>query len=276
MTIELLTSIPYAYWLYTEGKLKETSSAHDTKCFYYFSPKHQEIWTNRVHICGMSGRYRTKTPIVDVHTMQAEALDHMWAMPPYKEKYKNDLFVFDKPILVISNKHNNEWGMPLHFLDYGALETLICMLKGHYQIVYNRPVERDIPFDENLPLEWYDFDEVIAKYPEVITMQKLKNVSKESFNTTQLMVYANCDRFISTSGGNSVLCSLFGGINLIYARFGEFLENGGFENWFHKLSGCKVIVCLDKINRPAIPPYPPKNYTALYEAAEREFLNVAK
>ena len=39
---ELLSAIPYAYNLYLKGELKETISGFDTKCLYFFSPKHTE------------------------------------------------------------------------------------------------------------------------------------------------------------------------------------------------------------------------------------------
>ena len=37
---ELISVIPYAYYLHTKGKLTETRSGNDTESLYYFSPKH--------------------------------------------------------------------------------------------------------------------------------------------------------------------------------------------------------------------------------------------
>ena len=39
---ELLAVVPYAYWLYRQGRLERTIGGVDTRCLYYFSENHEE------------------------------------------------------------------------------------------------------------------------------------------------------------------------------------------------------------------------------------------
>ena len=40
---ELIATLPFCYKLHRNGLLKKTVSGFDTKCFYFFSPSHDEI-----------------------------------------------------------------------------------------------------------------------------------------------------------------------------------------------------------------------------------------
>ena len=55
----------------------------------------------------------------------------------YKEYYKNEEFIFDKPLLIIHNKYNIEWGdKPYNFISVPVLNILCNMFKNKYQLVY--------------------------------------------------------------------------------------------------------------------------------------------
>ena len=47
---ELLAVIPYAYWLFEQGRLEFTVSTADTRALYYFSPHHIEQTTKRRYV----------------------------------------------------------------------------------------------------------------------------------------------------------------------------------------------------------------------------------
>ena len=73
-----------------------------------------------------------------------------WAQVPYKAQFKNDLFVFDKPLLVIANKYNIEWDQPpINFLDIPTLDQIIKTYGATYQIIYNRPLPSQIVQDNS-------------------------------------------------------------------------------------------------------------------------------
>jgi hypothetical protein len=61
-----------------------------------------------------------------------------------------------------------------------------------------------------------------------------------NFNHLQLMVYANCENFISTHGGTSVLASYFKGTNVILSKQGPEHTFHCFEKLYPKLSGARI------------------------------------
>ena len=71
-------------------------------------------------------------------------------------------------------------------------------------------------------------------------MDELFATEKIPFNLLQLIVGAKSNAKISVQGGNSILASLNGGTNLIYAVKGGELECNSFENWYHEFSGATV------------------------------------
>ena len=235
---ELISVIPYAYWLYTEGKLRSTKSVKDTKCLYYFSPRHKERDRARSFI------ELELFPASNIHVANLDTLK--WTPPPYKKVYKNDRFVWSLPTCVICNKFTLEFdhSQPTNYISLDALQKIIALLISRYQIIYNRPLQYDIVPD-HVPVqatEFADHELIREKYPNVISIQQLSQVNKDlSFNTLQVMVYANCNNFISVQGGNAVLASYFGGKNIIYATIGQELRVNSYNNWYSKFSGCKVI-----------------------------------
>ena len=247
---ELKGVVPYAYWLHQQGRLKKTISVPDTRCFYFFSPRHEEREVPR--------RYKSLRdfPVYEVHT---PSLDRWrWTPPPLREVYANQRFRWPKPPLIISNKYSREWnGGPVNYLDLPALRGLLDLLQEHYTILYNRPGAGEIVPDQQESLALGD-DELLAReYPRVIRFSNLWRENRDlTFNTLQCMVYAGCQHFISVQGGPSVLASYFGGRNIIFVRQGPELENGAYH-WFDQLAGCRV--------------FPVSDDNALLATARREF-----
>jgi hypothetical protein len=54
------------------------------------------------------------------------------------------------------------------------------------------------------------------------------------------MVYANCENFISTHGGTSVLASYFKGKNIILSKQGPEHIFGCYQALYPKLSGSQI------------------------------------
>ena len=214
---ELLFVIPFAYWHYKNGTLKSTKSSKFTKELYFFSPDHQESFETREP----EGNYNFEIPrILYSHDY---AIDKFLPVP-YKETFKNDVYVYDKPILIIANRYNMEWdGPPVSFLSITMLDFIIKNLKDDYTIVYNRPSPKNITMDNSDIYDLNEFDWLKSNYPEVILMEELYKENRSNarnFNHLQLQVYANASHFISTHGGTAALASCFGGINLILSAKG--------------------------------------------------------
>lgn len=235
---ELEFVLPFAYWHFKNGTLKQTKSANFTKELYFFSPNHQEIFPERTN----PGNYNYEMPrILYSHNYNLSK----WEPVPLKEYYKNNIYVFDKPILIIANRYNMEWdGPPVSFLSKEILAFIIERLRDKYTIIYNRPSAQHIAMDNSEIYDLYEYEWLKSKYPDVLTMNQLFAENKgnaANFNHFQLMVYANSNHFISVHGGTAALASYFKGINLILSVKGPEHHFGCFKTLFPKLSGAKIL-----------------------------------
>jgi len=235
---ELVFLLPFAYWHYKNGTLKSTRSAHYTKELYFFSPDHQEIFDTRT----VEGNYNFEMPrILYSHDYQIKK----WLPAPLKEQYKNDVYLYEKPLLVIANRFNMEWdGPPVSFYDIPTLDFIISSLKNDYTIIYNRPRPEHITPDNSTTYSLHEFDWLRTVHPEVVLMDDLFKENKgaaRNFNHLQLMVYANADRFISVHGGTAALASYFGGINLILSKKGPEHHFDCFNKIYPRISGATIL-----------------------------------
>ena len=236
---ELCFVLPFAYWHHLNGTLKKTISSKNTKELYFFSADHEEVFEKRIwQHNGHSFEFPNMTHCISFDYSK-------WARVPLKKIFSNDVFVFQKPLLIIANKYNIEWdNKPLNFIDTCDLERIIKRCAHRYQIVYNRPLATDIIADNSEILELGEFDWIRQNYPEVLLMQDLfarHRADIKNYNHLQLMVYANCEHFISVHGGAAALCSYFGGTNIIFSNSGiEHIFNE-FDTIFPALSGARIL-----------------------------------
>jgi hypothetical protein len=243
---ELLAVIPYAYWLHQNGRLEFTQSSLDTRSLYYFSPAHEELSPARSYVpvseypSAHQSRWR-----FDPHGFPRHLDTSKWVPPPYKAIYRNDRFVWGKPLCIISNKYTSEPSalrLPVNFLTLDTLTRLFDLLTPHYQVIYVRPRDEDIVADHQHARDLGDFRLIESRHPEVITIQRLHADNPDlSYNDLQLRLFANCDRFISVLGGSAFLASYFGGTNIVYARRGWEVACNAYDNWFDQFSGARVI-----------------------------------
>jgi hypothetical protein len=235
---ELQFALPHAYWHYKNGTLKTTHSSKFTRELYFFSPDHQETFATRTN----EGNYNFDVPRV----LYSHDYDmSKWAQVPLKETYRNEIYKFEKPTLIIANRYNMEWdGPPISFLSIEQLDYIIRHLKDRFTIVYNRPRPQHITTDNS---DIYDMDEyswLKENYPEVILMEELfaeNKANAANFNHLQLMVYANADRFISIHGGTATLASYFGGVNLIFSKKGPEHHFKCYQTLYPKFSGAVIL-----------------------------------
>jgi hypothetical protein len=235
---ELLFVLPFAYWHYKNGTLKATRGTKYTKELYFFSPDHKECFENRA----IEGNYDYEMPrILYSHNYNMKK----WEAVPFKKMYRNDVYVYDKPILIIANRYNMEWdGPPISFFSIPMLSQMIEALKDRFTIIYNRPLPKNITTDNS---EIYDLKEhewLRREYPDVLLLEDLYDENRanvRNFNHLQLMVYANSDHFISIHGGTATLASCFGGTNLILSKKGLEHHFGCFHTLFPKLSGATIL-----------------------------------
>lgn len=233
---ELKYYLPYAYWHHLNGTLKRTVSFAGTRPFYFFSPDHVERAGER--------KYFLDPDIPNSEDHNFSYTYRRWARVPLKETYRNVLnFGFDKkkPLVIISNKYNREWGVePINFLSREILGRIVQRLIPHYTIVYNRPGDGLIVVDHNEVQALKEKNFLKERFPQVLFAEEIfaqKNQEVTGFNHLQLCLYAQCERFISVQGGNSVLASYFGGTNLVYQRQGNEIFFEELNTIYPRLAG---------------------------------------
>ena len=240
---ELIYVLPFAYWHCKNGTLKKTISTEFTKELYFFSTDHEE----RNVVRGYKGNFTPEIPNAP-HDVKLDR--SKWLKVPLREHYKNDKYVYQKPSLIIANKFNTEWEQsPVSFFDLELLEEMINILSANYQIIYNRPPGEKISGDNSEVLELGDYEWLSKHHPEVMNMADLYDQNAadvDNYNHMQLLVYANCDRFVSIHGGTATLASYFGGTNVIYSKRGHEHYFKEFTNVFPKLADTKIIHCKDR------------------------------
>ena len=231
---ELIAVLPYAYHLYKNNKLYSTISGMDTCGLYFFSDNHQEVniyrsWDNVVKL------QEKGFPNSFIHRSQLDW--DKFTPPPLKEHYQNIAIVFEKPTLVICNRYNQEWnGAPVNYLSVSCLNELFSKFKSKYQIVYIDSSDFGIEYSDHSRLnDDRELTKLYEYYPDIITLNDLRiKYSNLTINEIQCRVYAGCKRFISSNGGLGILCSYFGGENIIYSRMCHELdpEINSFYSWY--------------------------------------------
>jgi len=236
---ELRYVIPFAYWHHLNGTLKTTISSKNTKEFYFFSNSHVESHTKRIWELGYSN---FEIPNM---THNINFTYKKWVKVPFKSQYSNDIFVYNKPLLIIANKFNIEWdNQPINFFSKETLSQIITIFQDEYQIIYNRPLSTQIVTDNSEILDLDEHQWLKNIFPTVIQMQDLYEAHQDkvnNFNHLQLLVYANCSKFISVHGGTAAFASYFGGINIILSKRGIEHELNEFNTIFPALSDAEIL-----------------------------------
>jgi len=235
---ELISVIPYANYLASKGLLTETISGNDTDSLYYFSPNHsinkeQRSWYNTPK-CSNYPNIQIHKPFLDKNEFLA---------PDYKSEFANDRFKFEKETVIICNRHNIEWSTkPINFFDIPTLRKMFELLKG-YQVIYINIDGVSELYDNAPPIPLNEYP-ILKEYKNVINIHDLHTQNKDlSFNTLQLMLFANCSKFITMNGGHSILSAFFGGENIIMSKLGgiqakEVLPQiNSFYTFYHEIAG---------------------------------------
>lgn len=210
---ELFATIPWAYSLHLKGELEGTRSGVGSEAFYWFSPRHeinpvQRDWDHTKNC---------KAPNIYIH--KPRLIEGEWEAVPYKEQYGPRKITFDKPTVIIYNRYSREWNRPpINYFDLPTLRTLFSMLLPKFDVVYFNVRGRKELEDNSESLPFGDFDMIRKEFPKVHIIHDLVAEHGGDYNEVQLRLMAGCERFISMNGGPSMMCSSFGGENVIYSK----------------------------------------------------------
>ena len=254
---EILFTVGHAYKAHLEGDLSSTRGCYGTSPFYYFSDNHKEDLKRSVSLF-MSPTIKTETHVheseqsyLDYHDIYKHDLDISGMVyPPYKQHYsslaKSMGIKFDNPVLVINNKSSRQVGG--NYLDRIDLKELHAVAEefSDHDIIYIRPNlwidfqddTGDIPFRDK---------EVLRKFSNVHLPGDLMAEWSVDFNTMQLISHSLADKHLSVAGGNALLASHFGGVNVIVRRWWEALPRRVWhtDSYLKNISGSKIIGALN-------------------------------
>lgn len=244
---ELISCLPFAYYLHTKGKLDRTISGPGSEPLYCFSPEHIINKSPRRFENNQSV-ISDGIPNAGIHRIKLD-LDQ-WAIPPYKTHYKNEEYKWSKPTICICNRYNIEWSTkPINFFDLPLLDKLFNILKSKYQIIYFGVDLPETLQDGAHSMRLGDYEFIKEKHPEVIIFQDLLKERDESWNLAMLKTFANCERFLTMNGGYSILASYFGGQNIIYSKPGKpqtrELTVGSFWHWYGEFGDSQICYVSD-------------------------------
>ena len=168
-----------------------------------------------------------------------------WTMPPWREFFgealdTDALFPSNNPILMVFNKHTMEWGRdPVNFIDVDTLRRLLTLLTPSYQILYVRMESADLR-DSQADVEFRDKEMIRNEHPSVVLYEDLYNDSTMDYNLLLFGLAAKTSLFVSVQGGNSVVASLWGAPNCIYAVRGYELKVNAYEAIYGQFGGSKI------------------------------------
>lgn len=237
---ELIAALPHAYHLHKHGLLSGTTSGHDTRPLYYFSPKHTIDQTPRAW-----GNMHRAQPLPNIRIHRDRLNLREWTPPPLRAHYAKRAITWKKPTVVICNRYNEEWGRPpVNFLPLDVLDVLFRMLTPKYQVVYLNNYGMPPQFEDSArSMDLGDYAWIRKRHRRVVIFHDLlTGPGAASYNETQLRVFAGCQRFITMNGGLGILASYFGGENIIYSKECRELDPrvNSFHNWYHLFGGSYV------------------------------------
>ena len=309
--LELALVLPYAYWLHEQGRLEKVITSKGMKPFYYFCDNVEEKYEHRTIVNEQSGLSSVPNPWIYGSHKNAELykdewehwesfrnvdrgcgiLDYReWKMPDYKNHYKNDKFIFDKPFVVISNRYNWEHSEPpLGYFNIKCLYEMFNYLTSRgYGVIYKRPKNTEFPLDQNEMNTFNTQDtlkadvegigvitdyELTDYYDDVILFDKiLEENSEYTYNELQLSLFCNAEGFIGMSGGSTLLLNLFQKPTVTYLYCSADLRDKFWENE----NGIKNIKNYYYMTNPNVVPFMDEKCRDMKKNKHNEFLKTIK
>tara|TARA_R110000823_G_scaffold256802_1_gene378645 strand:- start:2679 stop:3491 length:813 start_codon:yes stop_codon:yes gene_type:complete len=233
--------IPMSYFETLNGNDVEVETFPCTEHFFYFVDKLTCKEMSPPDI-GSQNLYDHELP---------ECFKENWMPPPYKNYYsKISKLKPSKPVLLISNKYNDEWNLgPKNYLSVEFLDKIFnSKLNNVFEIYYIR-YEGD-SFDKSN--DYYDdvsaasgFGDykLISKYKNVKTIYDVTEEYNIGFNEAQMWMHSQAKNTISVNGGNAILSSYFGESVFIYGCCDCYSTDRGVwktDSWLKYISGCNI------------------------------------
>ncbi len=259
---ELVLFVPFVAWLSSVGLMRDRSvlTYKGMRCFYddlklggYAEKDEQRS--------SVEPKFRPYyLPVKDEHTWDwaLETPFHLYRN--YRDKFRvkpvrlpDDLL--RKPVLVIHNKYNDEFGRgPINNIPLTSLEQIIEGLREKFSIIYIRhgmsPLHEDYSEDHNTFFEYED-RALLSRYQDVFNFDDLYDGYGVGcgMNEFKNHIYSRAYYVIASQGGGSFQCASYpGGVIVIFHRFGNEMHRAYTDGFFKAMSNPAptLMLCLDE------------------------------
>ncbi|WP_442510085.1 hypothetical protein SH528x_001691 [Novipirellula sp. SH528] len=219
---EMFYHVPYAYHLAKVGCLQQTVSCLGTKCFYFFSPDHRELYEQRQFVKYLDSIAQKPHESPDANR---------WEPPNFAAHYANKIKLsFPKPLLLIFNKYNIEWDHPpINFLSRPFLDRVVQKASDQFSIVYLRPTAHIV--HDHMPVGNLNEKERLREQGVVLAEELYESHKHLSFNEFQLCLLSHSQHRIAVQGGAAYMNALFPGQLMLLHRYGGEQLHGNYTDF---------------------------------------------
>jgi hypothetical protein len=228
---ELVLFTPFCLWLSKAGLLKQRRIRiyRGMRCFYDDLDCLELIEKDERRTYQLPIDRPAWLPVRDEHTFDNQGRSPFHWYPDLRRKFlpyplTPDVTAAGRPLLIVHNKHTNEWGgPPINHIPLAALDILFHMLKHAFTIVYIRhgmgpkhpgyseDLNSDVPFGDRKLLEGHP--EVLCF--DTIYAQHRSDGGTQDINTFKNVLFSRCHHYVTSQGGGSYQMALFSGSIMI-------------------------------------------------------------
>ncbi len=219
---EIITFVPFVYWLKTQGLLagRRVITYGGMRPYYYFLDDDEYAekpgarhWVIEAERDWPSNNGYLFTP-------------QPWhVFPDYRARYAGQGRTFARPVLFIQNKFTVDWESgPINFLPLFALDHLFKTCADRFDIVYSRPraLGRDVGYtiDHNTFCDYPDFN-LARRFENVLILEDHCEATGAQYNLTKLEILAKAHVYVVAHGGGANLIACFNNaLMLLFERDG--------------------------------------------------------
>jgi len=244
--MEMRAYVPWAYYRSNHGcYYLHTTGSVGSKYMYWFSDAHEvRKGAKRGHVKPYNNPVFPTKEGVHVSSISKDA---PWQAPPFREFFRHpdaDSFeeLQEKPLIVIMNKYQTEWGgPPANFFSQEMLTKMLDYLVPKYTVLYKRHTASKLE-DNSEFLDLNEKDHIRQNYPAVVFYEDLQRGldDPEDQNLLQFSILSLGKHFLAVQGGTAVISSWFGGTTSIFLKEGPH-EKLAYDGYFHKFSNSKIV-----------------------------------
>ena len=211
--IEICTFIPYINYLLNsggEGEMNITTYEGMQPYYFFMDPAKIKYKKERRNWVPSPARSLMPDHLKDEDEFfkSNSSCSDQYLVPDYYTYYKQFKVETPKPILIIQNKYNMEWGgPPINYIKTETLEKTLPYLCKNFKVIYIRSNDVKLPGYSSDMNEMYEFqlddkDMIRSKFPEVTLFEDmLSDFPQYDFNTLKCILFASADTIVTVLGG---------------------------------------------------------------------------